>query len=166
MKQLPVTVKDWVTKAGLRAIVLFVHGSHHCGYVGVTKGHPLYGVPYSEPHPSLRREAIADKQIGKRGIFPFMLAGMRDETEAIAADLFFDVHGSLTFSDKGKEDGYLPDPTTWWFGYDCAHLGDQTLTNRDYVEGVFRDEAYCIAECESLAAQLEAVREVGVRSAI
>lgn len=28
-------VKDWITEAGLRAMILLVRGSHHCGYVEV-----------------------------------------------------------------------------------------------------------------------------------
>lgn len=35
--------KTWTTKAGLTAVVLFVHESHHCGYVAVEPRHPLYG---------------------------------------------------------------------------------------------------------------------------
>lgn len=26
-------IKDWTTQAGLRAVILLVRGSHHCGYV-------------------------------------------------------------------------------------------------------------------------------------
>lgn len=37
-------VKDWITKAGLRAVILLVRGSHHCGYVQVPEhlGKPDY----------------------------------------------------------------------------------------------------------------------------
>lgn len=39
--------KDWVTVAGYRAlVVLACDGSHHCGYVGIPKSHPLCGVGY------------------------------------------------------------------------------------------------------------------------
>jgi hypothetical protein len=42
--------KDWITKAGLRAVcvvVSFENGPHHrCGYVAVQKGHKLFGAHY------------------------------------------------------------------------------------------------------------------------
>ena len=42
--------KDWVTKAGYRAVVIvgcFSGKPHHrCGYIGVPEGHPCYGANY------------------------------------------------------------------------------------------------------------------------
>ena len=37
-------IKDWTTKAGLRAVILLVRGSHHCGYVELPErlGKPDY----------------------------------------------------------------------------------------------------------------------------
>lgn len=37
-------IKDWVTESGLRAVILLVRGSHHCGYVEVPEhlGKPDY----------------------------------------------------------------------------------------------------------------------------
>lgn len=37
-------IKDWVTESGLRAVILLVRGSHHCGYVEVPEhlGQPDY----------------------------------------------------------------------------------------------------------------------------
>lgn len=40
------TVKDFKTESGLRALIVLVGGSHHCGYVAVDKNHALYGVGY------------------------------------------------------------------------------------------------------------------------
>jgi hypothetical protein len=40
--------KDWITKAGLRAVVLFVHNSHHCGYVAVSTDSPYFGKGYDD----------------------------------------------------------------------------------------------------------------------
>ena len=39
--------KEWITKAGLNARVIFVKDSHRCGYVGVKKDHWMYGVGYN-----------------------------------------------------------------------------------------------------------------------
>lgn len=37
-------IKDWTTQAGLRAVILLVRGSHHCGYVELPErlGKPGY----------------------------------------------------------------------------------------------------------------------------
>lgn len=37
-------IKDWTTKSGLRAMILLVRGSHHCGYVELPErlGKPDY----------------------------------------------------------------------------------------------------------------------------
>lgn len=37
-------IKDWTTESGLRAVILLVRGSHHCGYVEVPEhlGKPDY----------------------------------------------------------------------------------------------------------------------------
>lgn len=37
-------IKDWVTESGLRAMILLVRGSHHCGYVELPEhlGKPDY----------------------------------------------------------------------------------------------------------------------------
>ena len=88
--------KDWITKSGLRAVCLFVHDSHRCGYVCVPKEHPLYGVAYSS-----HSESIGD-----------------------SPDCFFDVHGGLTYS--GESGKYPAEGEGWWFGFDCAHSGDAT----------------------------------------
>lgn len=161
-------VKDWTTKAGLRAVVLFVNGSHHCGYVAVPKDHPLHGVGYSDKHPLLRRSAIDDKPIGARGVFSLLKAGLAEEgEEATSPDVFFDVHGSITYSDGG--DTYpAAGEGLWWYGYDCAHAGDAQkgrLAEYRSPGDVFRDADYCIGECERFAEQLEAVREA-TRSAV
>ena len=51
-----------------------------------------------------------------------------------------EVHGGLTF------DGDLDDDNNHWFGFDCAHLGDN-------IED--QDLDYMIKQCESLAKQLK-----------
>lgn len=103
-------VKEWTTKAGLKAVILLVNdGSHHCGYVQAPEN--LKGVDYND------------------------------------IDSYIDVHGGVTYSGKDYWDTRLG----WYFGYDCAHYNDQT---KYWNEGVWRDEAFCTEECESLANQL------------
>lgn len=110
--------KDWITRAGLRAVVT-AHETlgHHCGYVAVPEGHPLFGKHYDH-----------------------------------AGDI--EVHGGLTYS--GGEGKYPVEAGgVWWFGYDCAHLGD-LIPGAVYTspEDTFKDLKFNECECESLAEQL------------
>lgn len=66
------------------------------------------------------------------------------------------VHGGLTYG--AAHLGVKSDLTVWWFGYDCAHYGDGYHPNSPMARvdstGTFRDEAFCVQECEELARQL------------
>lgn len=77
-------------------------------------------------------------------------------------DIDLDVHGGVTYA--GMRDDL------WWFGYDCAHLGDAAdpeLMSDEYkkvllgrwlnFEGdTIKTLDFCVNECESMAAQLKA----------
>lgn len=55
------------------------------------------------------------------------------------------VHGGLTYS--GKSDNNYPiESKLWWFGFDCAHYGDD--------EDGGQSLRYCIDQCEMMADQL------------
>ena len=133
--------KDWVTRAGLRAVVIMNDSSgSRCGYVGIEKSHPLFGVSYHE-----------ETRVLKTNLH---------DLDSPAS--FFEVHGGLTYSGSGGE--YPVPSELHWFGYDCEHAGDIPKPGsamwrlyRDY-EGVHRTLDYCIDECESLAQQLVKVR--------
>jgi hypothetical protein len=82
-----------------------------------------------------------------------------------------DVHGGLTYANgDGKFPIGLAD--TWWFGFDCAHLGDakdpsiMDETHKDLERrfslsfgGEIRTLDYCISECERLAEQMAKAKE-------
>jgi len=107
--------KEWTTEAGLKAVVLFVNDSHHCGYVIVPEDHKWYGDSYDKHYD-------------------------------------VDVHGGLTYADTVYwEEG---DNYGWAFGFDAAHLGDETLYSRDPGD-TFKDVDYMAKECESLARQIK-----------
>jgi hypothetical protein len=117
--------------------------------VGVAEGHPLHGVDYSAGRAS---------DIG--------------------------VHGGLTFADRctGDPEGHTichvadegePDKV-WWFGFDCAHLGDLSpgMRAREREMGwhepagdTYKPLGYVRDECRKLAAQLKAVGEGKTASA-
>lgn len=122
--------KDWVTKAGLRAVILLVRGSHHAGYVAIEKGYPLFGKsPYDGT-----LESIDVRQL--------------------------EVHGGVTYSKGALCDVSVIADNLWWLGFDCMHLGDLSLDpvyskyQMDDFHCTFKDVDYCVAECEHLAEQI------------
>jgi hypothetical protein len=120
---------------------------HRCGYVGIDRYHRLYGVAHSQESDLLKVVAS-----GWQGITP---------------ENFFEVHGGLTFADKREEH-----PGLWFFGFDCAHAGDlldeslmenqpdnlrEILLNQGISGGTMWTLDMVVAECESLARQLDEV---------
>lgn len=119
-----------------------------CGYAGVFEGHPLFGKDCDD------------------------------------ADADFDVHGGLTFAAKcahgAKESEgvcHVPEPgspdNVWWFGFDCAHLGDlcplipllEETRNESWIllsggpfNESYKNVPYVVAEVTSLALQLHALQ--------
>lgn len=159
--------KDWVTAAGLRAVILMGRLGFRCGYVGVPPGHPLYGVGYGDECDALR-PLTGKEPVGDRGAMSvFLMAATGDIPRTPEA--IFDVHGSLTFSGNGKDGAYPVESDLWWFGYDCGHCDDAPSSEycqqqRDKYpdkpfmwhecDGVHRDLDYCVQQCESLARQI------------
>lgn len=152
--------RDWITAAGLRAVVL-MHSSlgHRCGYVAVGPEHPLFNVEYSEQTDALNPVAD-DEPVGGRSPI-LLLCGTTERLARPSPEYAFDVHGGITYSGGG---GKYPvaGAGLWWFGYDCGHAGDLPDPNSDYgrrcagfgESGQHRTLDYCVAECERLAAQL------------
>lgn len=146
--------KEWKTKAGLNAVCLFVNDSHHCGYVEVPKGHPLHGVDYSGESDSLCVDG--NEPCGKRSPIALFILASKDSIPR-SPEAAFDAHGGITFAGGSEKYPVESDREGWWFGFDCAHLGD-TCLGRDAFEfesdSTFKDVSYVEAECESLAEQI------------
>lgn len=107
---------------GYQYVVVFTQMGHRCGYVGVPKSHPMHGRGYGENLPFLKMSTIEQEPIGKRGIIPVLC---RDhEEENTSADVYFNVHGGVTFAGRGIGDNYPVEGDLWWFGFDCAHCDD------------------------------------------
>lgn len=166
--------KDWITAAGLRAVVR-IHESlgHRCGYVGLPPSHTLYGVSYSDKHPFLRFDSSRkfDDHAPVLAVFAHALRG-DEEGEMNSPEMVFEVHGGLTYSSSGTKTGYpLEEPNDlFWYGYDCGHAGDapspEFIAAKEAADqyyytrlgtDIHRTLEYCIVECESLARQLAAV---------
>ena len=94
-----------------------------------------------------------------------------DSVYELSGDI--EVHGGLTYSDKCQSE--LPpcgavchkvekgeDDNIWWFGFDCAHLGD--YSSMSYPESmrieyphegdVYRNIRYVKSQCRELSNQL------------
>ena len=127
-------------------------GGHLCGYIGVSKDHPLYGIEYNDCSLAEARtpnaEEVAQHHIEQMKFYTEQLK--YDEDKALKSmevlDVFwlkrkrcskewcdhtpesiFNVHGGLTYSAEchGKICHKTDDGDhVWWFGFDCAHSGD------------------------------------------
>ncbi len=156
------------------------YGHAWCGYVGVGQDHPLYGLPKNHPL-KLPKEWFDNRRISQQGFGPLdlfiqVMSG-KELDEACPIGLAFEVHGGVNYANH-RDDG---DPDLWWFGFDCGHAGDlvpamlgqpnpvmDALLNtlpkevRGSIRGqmarvVYRDQQYVVGECQSLAAQLQAI---------
>lgn len=109
-------VKEWVTSSGLKAVILWVNGSHHCGYVELPE--ELYSCNFT----------------GYNGDNEFE---------------YIEVHGGVTWQDPIHTfDNAV--------GFDCAHFMDKTAYNQN---GTFRDEEFCVEQCEHMAEQLKGLMQ-------
>jgi hypothetical protein len=120
-------------ETGLPCLARRARNGIWCGYVGVAEGHPWFQQSYDDH-----------------------------------CDL--EVHGGLTFSDfcvaDNKEHGicHIPDEGEpdhiWWFGFDCAHLGDLTPATLGRFPPIgdetYKTLDYVRGECANLARQLTA----------
>lgn len=158
---------------GLKCVVTFQRLGHRCGYVGVPKGHPLYGKEYSD-HIEIKKADIEDKEVS--GIFP-LLGAILDDDERVRIEAYFSCHGGITYSGGGEDSKYPIESNLWWFGFDCAHCDDgkdldlaiklfpeyaQALKIQKQVEDMYpvynivRELDYVENECCELAEQLAA----------
>jgi hypothetical protein len=141
-------VKDWTTEAGLRAVILRTGMGHYCGYVGVQEGSRLYGASYHDQIDLIDRERAQSASLGKKGPMLILTAAVGSDGPDLvrrSLDVVVDVHGGLTFSDGHHE--YPVASDLWWFGFDCAHAGDDFPNGGQPLE-------YVINECEGMAKQL------------
>lgn len=117
---------------GMPCLIQRSHMGNLCGYVAVSRRHPLYRKDYSAP-------ACAGIEV--HGGLTY--AGH--------------CHGKICHAPKPGE----PDDV-WWFGFDCAHWGDLVPSfeacGRVLGYGTYKGIAYVRREVVSLAAQLGAIQ--------
>ena len=144
--------------AGLKCALRRGPFGHWCGYVGILSSHPWFGKRYDD---CLLPEARPTGETDFTRSLPGGLMRERAEARLRCADdfclhipeHFIDVHGGITYSEPSPGGSKEPDGL-WWFGFDCAHLGDRTNIT---PEGVYRDVNYATAETMRMAEQLAGV---------
>lgn len=137
----------------MEVVVCRMEQGHLCGYVGINNNHMLYGLDYLT---KLTPEGIFDinQPVGDRGVINLLFMANKIDKYVTIGDLF-DVHGSITYSSCRK--GWETYPTlsdSWFFGFDCAHYGDDEENwNLERV----------IEETKRLADQLYERKDIEVR---
>ena len=159
-----------------------------CGYVGVGDEHPLYGLPPNHPLQLPRSwydGRKVDQGFSALDMFAHILSGAKSMDDACPISLAFHVHGGINYAED-----HIPHEQPgdrWWFGFDCGHAGDylpgrkipdemikqmidslpeqvrETMRKIAGKPGQYRDQQYVVSECQSLAAQLNAVVAVLAR---
>lgn len=158
--------QDWLTEPdedraelhGLRCIIKRVLWSGHlCGYVGVPKDHPLFGKGYSDiviaPKDKYHRKIDVD-EIGAINLFIGAVHAQQhdnDKVKSLDLCVLIDCHGGLTYSGDHAPGEAIDG--LWWFGFDCAHVGDY-MPRSSYREGIYRNMVYVRNICSMLAEQL------------
>jgi len=124
-----------------------------CGYVGLDKEHPWFGLDYSAEVCSQRMpDETPVQKVGIVNAIP-IAAREKEGLEKYSIDSFLVAHGGITFSEKFKGS------EKWWFGFDCNHGGDflpavKLLQNPNN----YRDFEYVEANVANLAKQLSEVK--------
>lgn len=147
--------RDWITQAGLRAVVLISTDrteNHRCGYVAVDETHPAFNKGYSEQLDFIPQEAANNSVIGNKSPILALTATCESDdpynSVRRSLDIIIDVHGGLTYSSKEPGAEYpVPSEGLWWFGYDCGHYNDNACIGGQSLE-------YCVQQCELMARQL------------
>lgn len=158
---------------GLPCVVLFTSFGHRCGYVGVPNSHPLSNIKYNETiqRPELL-ERIKNSPTDKKCIISLLCW----DGESVRPDLLLNAHGGITYSGKDKTYPTCNYDPIWWFGFDCAHYGDEKdfeslkeyyplkhynmVKKYAFFDGSIRTKTYVEDECKSLAEQLVELEEI------
>lgn len=175
---------DFISVEGLRCVgIAITDMGHRCGYVGVPKGHVLYGIEYHATLPDavsfVTEEILESAEMGSRGAIPVFFSAFSGNSNRL--DVVIDVHGSLTYSGGGEGAKYpVPDTGLWWFGFDCAHCDDgkdfsimDDSTKEQYNQGllwhgtgIVRSKEYVESHLRLLARQLWYINQMVGQAAL
>lgn len=113
-------VESDFTYKGYRCVVIFGDMGYRCGYVGIPVGHELYKKDYGD-YLDIKKSEIEEQELGKRGMMSLLFSAW-DNDDRVKMDMYFNVHGSLTFSNDYPD--YPVESNLWWLGFDCGHYMD------------------------------------------
>lgn len=133
------------------------HAKAWCGYVGIPRGHPFFGLSFSDRVP-VNRGTILVKDQSPMALF---IEAFHKEDGHVALDILLDCPGGVTWgANHVPLGGGLPG--YWYLGFDCSHYND--LSPKDMVQGLiedmswrsgtYRDYDFTLAACRKLAEQL------------
>jgi hypothetical protein len=148
--------KDWEYK-GFKCALRRNHCGSWCGYVGISKEHPLYGLGYDDVSDVLvaMLEAMKNKPVPKEPSFSLLISILGGEIHPTPANVI-QVHGGITYAGDGKD--LFNNPDIWFFGFDCSHAGDYApnmpVLSAIVSGNIYRDIDYATAEAEKMADQL------------
>lgn len=130
-----------------------------CGYVGVGRRHPMYGLKYGDCClPGARPRGLCEQdfegfQIGDTKLPPLPPSMRKRQAEQLVcaidgeeycghtAEAILNCHGGITYANDWS--GSLPAVfKTWWFGFDTAHCDDyapQMVANMKHYEETIPD---------------------------
>ena len=133
---------------------------HLCGYVGIPKNHPLYGVHYGEESPALaaRFKERLNEPIGENAPIVAIMLGEPKATPELS---FNNVHCGITWS-ADRLPGKKIKSRRWWYGFDCAHHNDicpYLARFQSITEATYKDMAYVKNITENLAFQLREIED-------
>lgn len=123
---------------------------HVCGYVEIPRGHYLFGKSYCEPISELEpyNKRVLEGYSGKRGQMAILGYALNQEKLPLSAEMFFDVHGSLTFGYRLMHLGESAPIFEWAMGFDTAHVDDDETT---------QTHEFCELECRLFIDQLVSI---------
>ena len=154
--------KEWMAH-GLRCVIQRIkHSGHLCGYVGVPKGHPLYGASVFEPHPFFVERNLQEQVEPPVIRAEYIAWAIRafDERNSLTLTVAgrLTAHGGVNYGDNHLPHEALEGIDLWWFGFSCDHSGDdypsQSRVFSERYGYVYRDMAYVTEQTENLARQL------------
>lgn len=128
---------DFIYK-GYRCITIFNSLGIRCGYVGIPKGHCLYGKEDYDKVGVMVKEWAEEMNIDKLSPVTLFLGNLQDTESEIRMDMFFNVHGSITYTNGGENSSYPIKSDLWWIGFDCGHAEDGR--DLDFVEELWGDD--------------------------
>lgn len=90
-----------------------------CGYVGIPRTHPHFGLSYSD------RVQVADRnsKITSQSPIAILCEALNEDDGKLALDMIYDCPGGLTWAADHEPFDRIK-KADWWFGFDCNHYND------------------------------------------